>query len=337
MRRSGDHLLGLIEEVIDFARLEADRMPLASEPVDLELLVRDVVELLRPAASSASLELVAEVEPGMPRWVLGDQRRLRQVLMNLAGNAVKFTLRGSVRVTVGCAGGRHVFTVRDTGVGIDGAMLERLFQPFEQAEAEANRRFGGSGLGLAVTRRLVERMGGTLSVESQLGVGSTFTVAIPLTPTDARPASPELAAVAPAPGAARRLLVVDDNELNLHVATALVRRLGHEATAYRSGQEAIDALQAGTFDAVLMDCHMPGLDGFETTQRIRQLRAPLSHIPIIALTASALPEELARCVKSGMNDCLTKPVTLDALKAAIDRVMRAPPQAPSAGPGDGQA
>jgi CheY-like chemotaxis protein len=321
MRRSGEHLMAIINDVIDFTRLDANRLRLGSDVVDLQRVVTDILELMQPAVQRRGLTLSANFEPSVPPAVRADELRLRQVLTNLVGNAVKFTGAGSVTVTIRFEEGRLGFAVQDTGPGIAPEVQVRLFQPFEQAEAEANRRYGGSGLGLAISRRLVELMGGELELASVPGKGSTFTFQFPATPAllEERPARVQL--TPRLDGAPRSVLVVDDNEVNLHVATALLRKVGCAATAVKSGREAIEAVDRIGFDAVLMDCHMPEVDGFEATRCIRKLDSPAARIPIVALTASVLPEELTRCLEAGMNACVTKPVTLAALREALARVL----------------
>jgi signal transduction histidine kinase/ActR/RegA family two-component response regulator len=318
MRRSGNQLVAVINDVIDFTRLDARRMKVSSLPFDLQGLVADIINLLRPAVAP-SVTLSAQFEPGASRWALGDEPRLRQVLTNIVGNAIKFTRVGEVELRVSRGHGGYVFSVRDTGSGIDADLRKRLFDPFEQGEAEANRRFGGSGLGLAISKRLVELMGGVLEVQSQPGQGSTFTVRLDLLPLDAPADSP---AVEPAGSVAlttRRVLVVDDNEINLKVAGALLRKVGCDVTVARDGLEAVAVVQAQPYDLVFMDCHMPGLDGFEATKRIRQGSLACPSLPIVALTASVLPEEVARCLAAGMDDCLFKPLTLSALQAMLSK------------------
>lgn len=318
MGRSGAHLLALINDVIDFARLDTGRLPLTSEPVDLHALVSDTVELLRPAADRASLRLASRVHPDAPRWVRGDGVRLRQVLINLLGNAVKFTPRGTVEVALEPRGADFALVVSDTGIGIADEVQARLFEAFEQGGPQV----AGSGLGLAISKRLVERMGGTISYSSVPGQGSVFTVSLPLevlpAPVSARaPAGPFAPTASPL-----RVLVVDDNDINLRVATALLEKAGCVPTPLREGAAAVAAVRDGEFEAVLMDCHMPGMDGFEATRRIRELAGERGRVPIIALTASVLPEELERCRRAGMDDWLAKPVTLATLTSTLGRLPR---------------
>ncbi len=321
MRRSGQQLLTLINDIIDFARLDAGRMPLETVPVDLTRVVSDTVELLRPTIKPGGPALELRLGPNLPGRILGDEVRLKQVVGNIVGNALKFTPSGEVTVEVTSAGARLLVAVRDTGVGIAPEVQARLFRPFEQAEAGSNRRYAGSGLGLAISRELIELMGGTIELESARGEGSTFTISLPLSSTLEPTDAPVEVARPSATGAGRSVLVVDDNEVNLFVAVALLKKAGYRATTAASGLEAVGKVEQTQFDVVLMDCQMPELDGYEATRRIRALNAPRCEVPIVALTASALKEELDRCIEAGMNGCLTKPVTLASLSQALGKVL----------------
>jgi hypothetical protein len=331
MRRSGQQLLTLINDIIDFARLDAGRMPLEQGPVDLARTVRDIVELVRPTIKAGGPTLELTLGPDLPDYILGDEVRLRQILTNLVGNAVKFTPTGKVSVHVVRTSERLHVVVKDTGVGISPQTQARLFQPFEQAEAGSNRRYAGSGLGLAISRELVGLMGGTIAMESAEGRGSTFTISLPLTIAAGPPvADPVSGAIAPASASPtaqpmRSVLVVDDNEVNLFVAVALLKKAGYQTATAKSGLEALAKVDAADFDVVLMDCQMPELDGYEATLRIRALPSARRETPIIALTASALREELDRCLEVGMNGCLSKPVTLGALTGALAKVFEDKP------------
>jgi len=241
------------------------------------------------------------------------------VLFNLVSNAVKFTERGSVTITVSEDGERLRFQVHDTGIGIPADVQARLFTVFEQADASTTRRYGGSGLGLALSRQLVTLLGGTLEVSSTPGVGSQFYFAIPL-PAGVEP-KPVVVAPAPEPtverGARPRVLVVDDNAINLRVARTLVEKSGFDVDAVTTGADAVAAARSTDYFAVLMDCHMPGMDGFEATSRIRALEGPRGRVPILALTASTSEEDFEACRRSGMNDVLTKPVSLQTLRTSL--------------------
>lgn len=317
MRRSGEHLLALINDAIDFARLDSGQLPLVDEAVDLHALLTDSGELLRPVAEPKGLRISTRFAPGAPRWVRGDALRVQQVLINLVGNAVKFTERGHVEIALEPRGESYALVISDTGVGVEASVRDRLFQAFEQG----SRRLGGSGLGLAISRRLVERMGGALDFQSTEGKGSVFTAVLPCRPVAPPPAPVMPRGVPAAGGQAPRVLLVDDNEINLRVATALVEKAGYVATPVSCGTQALAALQEQAFAAVLLDCQMPDPDGFATARAIRAMPGERGRVPIIALTASVFPEEVDRCRDAGMDGWLAKPVTLPALAEALGRAV----------------
>ncbi len=331
---AGRSLLRLLNDVLDLSKLEADRLELERLPVDPVQLAEEVLALLRPAAEERGLQLLLHRDPALPRAVLGDPTRLRQIWFNLVGNAVKFTRLGSVTVSVEvlrAADGAPVWrgAVRDTGAGIPDEAQARLFEPFTQADSSTTRRFGGTGLGLAISRRLVEQMGGTLDLRSKLGQGSTFSFELPLlAPVEplAVETSPE-APEAPAPAVSRfRVLVVDDNELNRRMTELQLRALDIAAVrTVASGAEALELLATEAQDLVLMDLQMPDMDGLETTRRLRLLPLPARPF-VIAATATVFDEDRAACLEVGMDDFMSKPFTLAGLRAALERAARA--QAP---------
>jgi CheY-like chemotaxis protein len=269
--------------------------------------------------------LRVELEDGLPPWVVGDALRLKQVLLNLLANAVKFTPKGEVVLGVSGHEAQIVFKVADTGIGMDAAQILRLFQPFEQADSSTTRRFGGTGLGLAISDNLVRLMGGSIAVASRPGIGSTFTVSLTL------PAAEPPAAVATAGSAASvrrlaglRLLAVEDAEINRLVLESQLHHEGAQVAFAEDGQIAVNAVAqagVGTFDAVLMDVQMPVMDGLTATRHIRQI-APW--LPVIGLTAHALQDELERCLAAGMVERVVKPVDLDLLVAAVLRHVARP-------------
>ncbi|MDX2010698.1 MAG: ATP-binding protein [Myxococcaceae bacterium] len=323
VRESGHTLVALINDILDYSKFEAGKLTITPTDFDLRALVDEVTALHRAPAQLKGVGLVLSLEGALPKTVRGDGLRLRQVLSNLVSNAVKFTERGEVRVVVGLASAEPLrvrVSVADTGIGISAGAVERLFSPFEQAERSTTRRFGGTGLGLALSRNLVRLMGGDITVESVEGVGSRFWFDVPLEVGMAAlaPSEPEVT-----PAAERSVLpvlVVDDNPINLKVACSLVEKAGYRTQVAENGAEALELVQTQPFLLVLMDCHMPVMDGFAATERIRGLDGDVSMTPIVALTASAMPEELEACKRSGMNECLTKPVSLAALKAVLQRV-----------------
>ena len=312
--RSGNLLVSLIDDLLDVTRLEAQRLTLEMNSFDLHVVCSDVQQLFVAQAHEKHVELTAELAPNTPRWVVGDALRLRQVLFNLVSNGLKFTERGAVRLrVVHRDDGALEFTVEDTGIGIAPEVLPRLFAIFEQGDASTTRRYGGSGLGLALSRQLVALMGGELKVVSAPGKGSRFRFELRLAPGEAPEAPPPPEPV----GEALRVLIVDDNAINLRVATSLVQKAGYVVEAVSNGRAAVEKASNGKWLAVLMDCHMPEMDGFEATRRIRALEGAQGRVPIIAVTASTSEDDMKACTTSGMNDVMSKPVSFEALARAL--------------------
>jgi two-component system, sensor histidine kinase and response regulator len=331
-RRSGEALLGIIDDILDLSKLEAGRMDVETVPYVPQRAIEDVATLLRPLAGDKGLDLTVDISDDLPAAVLGDGRRVRQILLNLVGNAVKFTTEGRVgieaRVHSGADGRRWLaIAVSDSGIGIDQATLARLFTEFTQADASTTRRFGGTGLGLVISRRLATLMGGDISVVSTPGQGSTFTLTLP-----GRAA--ELPEPAPAPSPARlrtsagvrpSVLLVEDNAVNQLVAMRMLQLEGCDVDIAANGLEAIAKVEARmrvdmpAYDLVLMDCHMPEMDGFEATRRLRAMARVPSRLPIVALTASVLAEDRERCLGAGMDGALAKPLQRSALAEALAR------------------
>ncbi len=339
---SGRMLLALINDILDFSKVESGKMTFENAPYDLGLVARDVAGLLGSQAQSKRLALEARFygEPVVP--MAGDANRVRQVLLNLAGNAVKFTASGSVTITVerGREVGRTGFvrvSVRDTGIGIAPEKIGNLFQKFAQVDSSTSRRYGGSGLGLAISRQLVELMGGEIGVESSPGVGSTFWFTLPwaadlvLPASDgagapARPSrfSPPVGETAVGrrntqAGLGARILLVEDNATNQLLATSLLKRLGCSVDLATNGREAVEMVERANYAVVLMDCQMPVMDGLEASREIRRRSrsADAPRVPIVALTAGVLPEERADCLSSGMDDFLSKPIRAEELERVV--------------------
>jgi PAS domain S-box-containing protein len=316
----------LVDDVLDLSKIEAGKMRLEDTSVDVCALVDQLASLFGKPATDKGLRLEV-VRPREPVVVRCDGHRLRQVLSNLIGNAVKFTQSGSVAVSVApsaATGGserRLVFEVTDTGIGIPHSSQRAIFEPFVQADGSTTRRFGGSGLGLSISRRLVGLMGGELLLESSPGSGSTFRVVLPLLPSERSVPAPPPRDDEPFGGRTLRILVVDDQPINRVVASKLLRRLGCECVTAESGAEAVAKVAAERFDAVLMDCHMPVVDGFEATKNIRRAEPSSRRTPIAALTASTLEADRRHSFESGMDLFLTKPLTLSALRAGIERLV----------------
>jgi signal transduction histidine kinase/ActR/RegA family two-component response regulator len=340
--RSGESLVKLINEVLDFSKIEAGHVTLELQPVALQSIVADVCLLFEPAARAKALALTSTFASGVPPAVLADPLRVRQILVNLVGNAVKFTAKGSVTVAVSVVnapGGsrsrcRLRLAVRDTGIGIDSEGQARLFRRFSQAETTTAQRFGGSGLGLAITRRLAELMEGTVTLQSAPGEGSEFAAEICVEVVDPALLAPPTPAVprreTAIPGSGLRVLVAEDNVLNRQLVVRMLEKDGHRTEAVADGAQAVARSAAERFDAILMDVEMPVLDGFGATKEIRAREATGGHRPyIIAITAHALPEDRARCLAAGMDDYLPKPIPRAELRSVL---LRAGAAAAAAGP-----
>ncbi|HUI55016.1 MAG TPA: ATP-binding protein [Bryobacteraceae bacterium] len=328
IRSSGEALLALINDILDFSKIEAGKLALESRPFDLRNTVEKAVGLLAVRAAEKGLHLGYAIDPSAPGTILGDPGRLRQILVNLLGNAVKFTESGEVSLAVtakSCDGKYEIaFVVEDTGPGIPLEHQQRIFDSFSQVDATISRKYGGTGLGLAISKSLAEQMGGSMRVESDVGHGATFHFTILAQEAEALPAG----AVAPmaledvqtAGLPAMRVIVADDNPVNLKVAVAVLRRLGIDPDSATSGVELLEALSRDVYDVVFMDVQMPEMDGLEATRRIRREIPPDRQPRIIAMTAAAFPEDRARCLDAGMDDYVSKPAGMEELLTALRRV-----------------
>jgi PAS domain S-box-containing protein len=324
IRTSGEVLRRVLDDVLDFSKIDSGKLELVDEPFDLSACLRWSFQLFRDAAMEKEVGCRLHLDDKLPAYVSGDAVRLRQVTGNLMSNAVKFTRRGSIEMEAHLVEpaplhGRHVIRVlvRDTGIGIPEDRIGRLFQSFSQVDSATNRSFGGTGLGLAISRRLVEMMGGAIGVESTVGVGTTFEFTFTAG-----------AAAAPEPVAAEtvtrdftglRVLVAEDNRINQMVTTRMLQKIGCHVDLAADGAAAVRYMENRHYDIVLMDLLMPEVDGAEAARRIRHLDGARSSIPIVALTASASAETRLQCLEAGMNDFLSKPMELDALRHALDR------------------
>ncbi len=324
-------LLDLIDEVLDFSKIEAGGMTLQTVGFDLTDVVDRLMELFSGRAADKGVELEIEVAEGIPGRLLGDPARLLQVLINLVGNAVKFTDQGRVEVNIAPRGHddgrtRIRFAVTDTGIGIPLDLQDHLFDAFTQADSSATRRFGGTGLGLAISKRIVELMGGEIEFESAPGAGSNFYFTLPFERQATDEVSLELAASVLRPVAQKRrprrsfrILLVEDNPVNQMVASKQLELLGYKADTADDGLQALEALAANDYDLVMMDCQMPELDGYEATRRIRQRESDKKHTPIVAMTAHAVKGDREKCLAAGMDDYLAKPFLESDLEAMLDR------------------
>jgi signal transduction histidine kinase/ActR/RegA family two-component response regulator len=332
MQSTGDHLVKVINEVLEHARMDASGLPVHAQPFKLNELLHELADMVRTSCEDKGLHfsLEAGIEPDL--YVAGDATRIRQVLHNLLSNALKFTSEGGITFKAwrNFETGRMHLAVRDSGVGIAADELERIFEPYHQAEGTYERRFGGTGLGLTISRELCEAMGGTLTCTSQAGKGSQFVCELPLPVVPASSTRSAAAAHDAAEssltddglmGLQAHVLIVEDNPVNTIVAEAALKRLGLHVTAVDSGEAALAWLGKHHADAIFMDCEMPGLDGIQTTRQIRALERAAGHdgVPIIAMTANGRDTYEERCVPAGMNDYLSKPFGPEALKAVVMR------------------
>jgi CheY-like chemotaxis protein/anti-sigma regulatory factor (Ser/Thr protein kinase) len=332
---SGRNLLEIVNDLLDFSAVEANRLRLRHEPFTLRQAFYEATIPAAVTARDKGLKLSVHLDPDLPELVVGDSGRVRQVLVNLLGNALKFTSEGEVSLSARVRSTRRGTVllrvlVRDTGPGIDADHQEAIFRPFEQADGSATRSFGGTGLGLSISRALVSAMRGKLWCRSTPGQGSTFGFLIPLVPAEAGTPAPVV------PGAADpiassplrpglRVLVAEDHPINQRLIRRLLERDGCQVTLVENGQRAVDLHAAANFDLILMDLQMPVLDGIDATRTIRRAEAVTGRrTPIIAVTAHALTSERQRCRDAGMDDVVTKPVDPAALRHAIEQVLMAP-------------
>jgi len=313
-------LLGIIDDVLDVSKLEAGKLSLEAIPFDPCELVDEAIRLMLPRARERGLYLRRIAGPA-PGRRMGDPTRIRQVILNLVSNAVKFTETGGVTVEVAAAGnGTIAISVDDTGIGLDPSVIERLFKRFEQADGTITRRFGGTGLGLHISKQIVDLMGGDIGAEPRPEGGSRFWFTLPLDPVlgDAPPAAPEPPAPPPR-RAGGRVLVVEDNLINQMVAEEILVQAGFAVEIACGGREALDSIARGLPDLVLMDIMMPEMDGYEATRQIKALSPAAALLPIVALTANAMEGDRERCLDAGMIDYVAKPFDARGLIQTVDR------------------
>ncbi|HET97118.1 MAG TPA: response regulator [Desulfurivibrio alkaliphilus] len=346
IRQASASLLAQINDILDLAKIEAGKLELSPAPFNLDELLAGVTAIFALAVKAKGIDLSVHRDPDLPVQLLADSHRLHQVLLNLLGNAVKFTERGGVelrveRAGVGAAGGSLIplrFVVRDSGIGIPASRLQAVFEKFTQADGSTTRRFGGTGLGLAISKQLVELMGGSIRVESREGLGSTFSFVISLAPAaqvapDKAPRQPVPAATAPFPGGGR-ILLVEDNPVNRRLASLLIGKLGYAVVTAVDGVEGLKAMRENRFDLVLMDVQMPRMDGITATHRIRALENDpaargqyvsladrCSPLPIVGLTAHARKEDEESCYAAGMSAFLSKPIDRNKMAAILERLL----------------
>jgi PAS domain S-box-containing protein len=310
----------VIDDILDFSRIEAGELGFELKPFSTREFVDNCVGIIEPMADEKKLELRAEIDRNVPDWVWGDASRLRQVLLNLLNNAVKFTQHGHVEVTLerasSAVGEGLRFAVSDTGIGVPAEKIGKLFSRFSQADSSMSRKYGGSGLGLAICKRIVDAMGGAIGVESTEGAGSTFWFKVPLRAAEKPAEEPARAA---SPSRKLDILVVDDLDMNRDLVKLVLENAGHSVTTANDGAEAIERAKAKPYDLILMDIQMPGIDGVEATGRIRALGGRHRSVPIIALTANVMPEQVRSYKKAGLTDHIGKPITFERLLGVVER------------------
>lgn len=322
---SANQLLAMINEILDFSKIEAGHLTLETSPTELKPLVDSVVVLFAPRAKMKGLALKVNVDALVPAWVLVDAGRLRQILLNLIANAIKFTDQGEVSIQVSSTVEHLLFEISDTGCGLSEEQQQRLFEPFQQADESVARRFGGTGLGLAICKRLSEAMQGRLGVRSQLGQGSTFWCELPLIT-----AGPITTSLPPAPKRdfnGTTLLLVEDNAVNRKVAMGLLARLGCDIIWAESGHDALAMAQTQQVHLIFMDIQLPDMDGLTVTRRLREQGGWLASVPIVAMTAGGAEDDRKRCLAAGMDDYITKPLSLSALSNVLALQLFATPEA----------
>jgi signal transduction histidine kinase len=328
---SAETLLRLLNEILDLSKIESGKVEFERLPFRPCAAVREITTLLAPRADEKKLTLAVRLPADESFHVLGDAVRLKQVLLNLTGNAIKFTTQGGVELTLAIVeeSASHLilrFEVRDTGIGINAETQAKLFQVFTQGDSSTTRRFGGSGLGLSISQRLVRQMGGNIAVRSEVGHGSEFSFEVSYPKAHAEAAMTTGLPVGRDGRLAGRILVAEDDPINKRVIEMMLTRLGLDSRVVDNGAEALAAVETETWDAVIMDCQMPLMDGFDAARRIRRHLAG-RHLPIIALTANVMAEDRAACLAAGMDDFLAKPVRQDELRAMLVRWLTTPPAA----------
>jgi CheY-like chemotaxis protein len=341
VRSAGESLLAIIDELLDFSKIEAGQMRLEHVEFDLRACVDETLKLMAQRAREKNLRLISNVATEVPECLCGDPVRWRQILMNLVGNAVKFTERGEIEVSVDLRSfDAHKASVhcavRDTGIGIPVEKQSLIFNPFAQADASITRKYGGTGLGLAICSRLVDAMGGSMSVESRPGKGATFHFTVPLgvASTIEHPALAPAAAGAecrpaavpqqsqPRPARPLNVLLAEDNAVNQKLAVKLLEKHQHTVDVVGNGREAVDAAQRTAYDIVLMDLQMPDMGGIEACTLIRAAEGRGRHLPIVAMTAHAMQSDRDLCLAAGMDGFITKPIRVDQLMAEMARVVQ---------------
>ena len=310
-------LLNTLNDILDFSRIEAGKLSISNINLDLYSVLENAVKVLKTTATEKNIDLRLTIsDDSVPRYIYGDPHRIRQALMNLINNAIKFTEAGYVEVAVSFRTGVIRIEVRDTGIGIDPTRAQHLFRPFSQADNSISRKYGGSGLGLSIAKHLVEAMGGKIGLGSRAGGGSIFWIHLPY--REPVPASPQNAENRKdSSTAAQNILLVEDNHINQMICSRLLTQRGHHITVANDGDSALELMRTGTYDLVLMDCSLPGRSGLDVTRAIRAMGGRNRELPIIALTANGMEDHLKQCLEAGMNDCIVKPYEPERLYSVI--------------------
>jgi signal transduction histidine kinase/CheY-like chemotaxis protein len=330
IQTSADSMMTIVNDILDFSKIEAGKLELESIEMDVRAVANGVLQTLRLPAEGKQLAWEARLAPEVPPLIYGDPVRLRQVLLNLGSNGIKFTERGSVTLSVSrrnsdTGEAELHFAVRDTGIGIAPDKQKQVFEAFTQVDASITRRYGGTGLGLSISKRLIELMGGRLWIDSAAGQGSTFHFTLPCREVEKSAAVPKTAPAEPPPVSTRSnlaaaVLLVEDNLVNQRLALALLKRGGYEVALAVNGQEAVEACLQRSFAVVLMDMQMPVMDGLEATRLIRQHEAQHAggqHVPIVAMTANAMTGDREACLEAGMDDYISKPIDANLLQERL--------------------
>ena len=324
IQQGGQSLIAIINDILDLSKLKALEFKLTVTEFDLRQMIQDLVHLFQPQAMAKGLAIEMEIAPEVPNQFVGPFDRLRQVLINLIGNAIKFTAAGQVtiQVTWSEATGTFCFSVRDTGIGIAPNDHSRIFQPFTQVDGSHTRQYSGTGLGLAICQKIVQLMGGDIHVESSLGQGANFWFTVPLEPSQTSVSSVSSSTLhSPRPSSASsavQILVVEDAPTNQLLMMQILKQMGYQADAVSNGQQALDRLATKPYDLVLMDCQMPILDGYEATRQLRRQEETHRHTIVIGVTAYAMVGDREKCLAAGMDDYLSKPIQQESLRSLLE-------------------
>ena len=331
IKSAAEGLLSLINDILDYSRIEADKLQIESIPFNLHMLIDDSISLFVPAACKNGSDLLPFISQEVPRFVKGDPVRLRQVLNNIIGNAVKFTENGQIFVTASVldSDAEHAllkFEIRDTGIGMSREVVDKLFQAFTQADASTTRKYGGTGLGLAICKSIIEHMEGEINVDSEPGKGSTFSITLRMEKTDIDEGSAEAACskldyAKNVSDQSAVILLVEDMAANRKLASILLKKLGYKVVCAENGEQAVELCNMNKYDMLLMDCQMPVMDGYEAAKAIKTGNGKNKYTPIIAMTANSSEEDRGVCMAAGMDDFITKPIRLQEVRDCMAKYL----------------